>query len=118
MSNDIRTFDMERSAELDVFEFMDAVGQETPVSPAIPDLDVRHLRLALIEEEYGELIHAMVTGNLVEIADACADLVVAVLGGLGDASVGVQNQCVGAGQKPTHGAKHAVPHGRVLADLA
>jgi len=80
MSNDTRTFDMKRSAEMDVFDFMTAVGQDTPTSPAIPPNDVIELRLALIEEEYGELIAGIASDNLVEIADACVDLCVVVIG--------------------------------------
>ena len=80
MTSDTRTFDMERSAELDVFDFMKAIGQDTPVSPAIPDEEIIKLRVNLIEEEYDELMDAIRMGNLIEIADACADLVVVVVG--------------------------------------
>lgn len=80
MSSDTRTFEMERNVELDVFDFMQAVGQDTPTHPQRVSSETQSLRLSLIEEEYDELIGAITSENLIEIADACVDLVVVVVG--------------------------------------
>lgn len=48
--------------------------------PDLTDLDTQDLRLALIEEEWIELRDALLAGDLVEVADALADLLYVTYG--------------------------------------
>lgn len=77
-----------------VQEFMEAAGQEVKESPEVPSDDVVRLRAKLVMEEAFELLEAMfdepverlkhevmelISGsdidiNMVEVADACADI--------------------------------------------
>lgn len=60
--------------------FMQKFGQECPDKPTIPSFDIQKLRLELIDEERGELRAALAAGNLIETADAIADLLYVVYG--------------------------------------
>ncbi len=65
----------------DVRAFMQAGGQDTPKTLGLPHPAVRDLRVALIDEEVNqELLPALAADNLVDIADACADAIVVILG--------------------------------------
>lgn len=66
--------------EQQVKEFMMKSGQYCPFRPMIPDKDTRYLRVSLIQEELDELDLALSTHDLVEAADAIADLLYVVLG--------------------------------------
>lgn len=61
-------------------EIMHSWGQTGPHQPLIAAPAVRDLRIALIREEHAELQTALRNGDLVGIADGCADLMVVVLG--------------------------------------
>ena len=65
-----------------VKEFMDAFGQEVVIKPEWPDAKTMELRMDLIEEEVGELNEAIfhASGDLVEVADALADILYVVYG--------------------------------------
>lgn len=60
--------------------FMHRFGQDCPDKPTIPSFDIQKLRLELIDEERGELRAALAAGNLIETADAIADLLYVVYG--------------------------------------
>lgn len=60
--------------------FMQKFEQECPDKPTIPSFDIQKLRLELIDEERGELRAALAAGNLIETADAIADLLYVVYG--------------------------------------
>ncbi len=81
-ASQLTTFEQRRNHELDVVDFMRAVGQPTPTIPAIPDLPTRIMRLDLVVEEYDELVQAILDKDIVAIADGIADLTY-VLTGLG-----------------------------------
>ena len=65
-----------------VKEFMDAFGQEVVTKPEWPSAETMELRVDLIEEEVGELNEAIfdASGDLVEVADALADILYVVYG--------------------------------------
>ena len=63
-----------------VREFMVACDQEVKTSPAFPDQDTMDLRLNLIEEEFDELQWAVDNRDMVEVADALADILYVVYG--------------------------------------
>lgn len=63
--------------------FHEAFGVPTYDTPKVPEIDRRVLRVALMEEEWGELTEALsrgTYGNLIDIADALADLVYVIYG--------------------------------------
>ena len=64
----------------DVVEFHTACGLPILTAPTIPDKNRAELRKSLITEEYNELIRAIDADDLVEIADAIADIVYATVG--------------------------------------
>lgn len=67
----------------DVQDFHRVVcGIETPSVPTIPDHKRRDLRIALMAEEYDELIEAIFDESLPGIAREAIDLIVTVLGTL------------------------------------
>lgn len=63
-----------------VGDFMEACDQEICIDPAFPDGETIYLRLALIEEEWHELLEAQEDCNLVEVADALTDLLYVIYG--------------------------------------
>lgn len=63
-----------------VGEFMSVMGQEVRTEPSFPAQAVCELRVALIQEELQELQDAIDAGNIVEVADAIADLLYVVYG--------------------------------------
>ena len=63
-----------------VGDFMEACDQEICIDPAFPDGETVALRLALIEEEWHELLEAQEDRNLVGVADALTDLLYVIYG--------------------------------------
>jgi len=63
-----------------VKEFMTIFEQEVKATPKIADYGTCILRLALIKEELGELKEAMLENDIVETADAIADILYVVYG--------------------------------------
>lgn len=63
-----------------VRDLMAAFGQEAPEKQTVPAEEVRQLRVDLIEEEAREFREASERGDIVEVADAIADLIVVVVG--------------------------------------
>lgn len=60
----------------DVKEFHLAFGQRVGTVPSIPeDINERELRMSLLEEEYNEYGKAEEEADIVEIADALADII-------------------------------------------
>lgn len=65
----------------DVIEFHDKFFPHTIAEQVgVPEDGLVEFRISLIEEEFKELIDAMRAGDLVKIADGCADLKYVVLG--------------------------------------
>lgn len=58
-----------------VAEFHRAFGQLVATQPMLPDRSLRDLRICLLQEEYDEYVAAEADDDLVEIADALADMV-------------------------------------------
>ena len=78
---------MLRDAQDAIEEFMAAAGQDVPLAPTIPSMDVMRLRHRLISEELHEFwlavdsVYAMTReGHLEQVADALADLLYVVIG--------------------------------------
>ena len=63
-----------------VREFMTKAEQDVPAFPVVPYRGVTLLRERLIQEELDEYIEAAKQEDLIEIADAIADLLYVVLG--------------------------------------
>jgi len=60
--------------------FMKTFGQEVKQSPALSTDKINELRVSLIREELDELISAMNKKDLVEVADALADILYVTYG--------------------------------------
>lgn len=67
-------------AQWDVEQFHRKAGQLVNKSPQVPSQDVKALRLCLHREEYSELSEAIMSNDMVEIADGIADLIYVLLG--------------------------------------
>ena len=63
-----------------VVEFHRAYGVPVPEEPCIPPAEIIDLREALIREELEEYLVAARSGDIVETADALADLAYVVIG--------------------------------------
>jgi predicted HAD superfamily Cof-like phosphohydrolase len=59
----------------DVKDFHFAFGQRVGETPNLPDENEKHLRKVLLEEEFNEYIKAEADNDIVEIADALADII-------------------------------------------
>ena len=59
----------------DVIDFHLAFEQPVSYQPKLPDDDERELRIKLLAEEFQEYIDAEIDNDIVEIADALADLI-------------------------------------------
>jgi predicted HAD superfamily Cof-like phosphohydrolase len=59
----------------DVKDFHIAFGQRVSHKPELPDEDERHLRKTLLQEEFNEYVQAERDDDIVEIADALADII-------------------------------------------
>ena len=60
---------------IDVRDFHQAFGQRIGEYPELPDISERTLRMKLITEEFNELCDAEEANDIVEIADALADII-------------------------------------------
>jgi predicted HAD superfamily Cof-like phosphohydrolase len=63
-----------------VKEFTKVFGQDAPESPSFPSKDVVKLRISLINEELDELVDAIHDKDIVEVADALADILYVTYG--------------------------------------
>jgi predicted HAD superfamily Cof-like phosphohydrolase len=63
-----------------VTEFHRAFGVTDPAAPTLADAATQQLRFKLISEEFAEYQEALAKGDLVEVADALADLAYVVVG--------------------------------------
>lgn len=63
-----------------VQEFMEAFGQEVKTSPEFPNRETQLLRIELIREELEELSEAIADHDIVEVADALADILYVTYG--------------------------------------
>jgi len=63
-----------------VHEFHRVYDCNISTTPALPNKDERALRIALLQEEYREYIQAEKDNDLVEIADALADMLYIING--------------------------------------
>jgi len=59
----------------DVKEFHQAFGQRVGETPELPSKEERELRKKLLAEEYTEYVVAELNNDLIEIADALADII-------------------------------------------
>ena len=59
----------------DVRDFHQAFGQRIGEKPELPNVSERTLRMKLITEEFNELCDAEEANDLVEVADALADII-------------------------------------------
>ena len=64
----------------DVRAFQRAVGQRVGEKPEFPSKEERDLRKKLLAEEYSEYVVAEYHNDLVEVADALADMIYIVCG--------------------------------------
>lgn len=58
-----------------LWEFHTAFNQKRETVPALPDADTRALRKRLLDEEFNEYLEGEANDDLVEIADALADII-------------------------------------------
>jgi len=72
-----------------VRQFMVTFGQEVKDKPKLSNLSTCRLRLALIDEEIGELQDALVNDDLVGTADALADILYVVYGAAAAFGIGI-----------------------------
>ena len=72
-----------------VKEFMTVMGQEVKATPKIADYGTCILRLALIKEEVKELEVALLEDDIVETADALADILYVVYGAAAAFGIGI-----------------------------
>ena len=66
---------MKHNFYTDVKEFHQAFGQRVGEKPELPSKEERELRKKLLAEEYTEYVVAEYRNDLVEIADALADII-------------------------------------------
>jgi predicted HAD superfamily Cof-like phosphohydrolase len=64
----------------DVKDFHIAFGQRVGEKPELPDISERELRMSLLVEEYAEYLKAESENDIVEIADALADMIYIICG--------------------------------------
>lgn len=84
MSTDIR------AAQKAVRDFMRAAGQETRVIPGVPSNATAQRRVEMLTEEVRELAVAVAAGDIVEIADAIADIIYVALGAAEEAGIEIE----------------------------
>lgn len=84
MSTDIR------AAQKAVEAFMAAGGQTTSIIPRVPVDPVADRRYEMLYEELGELEDAMADGDIVEYADAVADIIYVALGAAVEAGIDIE----------------------------
>jgi predicted HAD superfamily Cof-like phosphohydrolase len=66
---------MNRTMFEKVIDFHTAFGQRIGSRPSLPDMNERSLRMKLLQEEMREYSEAEGDDNIVEIADALADII-------------------------------------------
>ena len=66
---------MKHNFYADVKEFHQAFGQRVGEKPELPSKEERELRKKLLAEEYTEYVVAEYKNDLIEIADALADII-------------------------------------------
>jgi predicted HAD superfamily Cof-like phosphohydrolase len=66
---------MKHNFYTDVKEFHQAFGQRVGENPELPSKEERELRKKLLAEEYTEYVVAEYKDDLIEIADALADII-------------------------------------------
>jgi predicted HAD superfamily Cof-like phosphohydrolase len=71
---------MRRSPHHLVKEFHETFGVPVETFPSLPDTERMELRRKLIEEEFAEFELALASQDLVEVADALADMVYVIYG--------------------------------------
>ncbi len=64
----------------DIVDFHKQFDHVVGEKPHTPDRDTRRLRIRLLQEEFNEVIEAMLKDDLTELADGIADLIVVALG--------------------------------------
>ena len=84
MSTDIR------AAQKAVEAFMAAGGQTTNIIPKVPADPVADRRILMLREELEELIRAWVNGDIIEYADAIADIIYVALGAAVEAGIDIE----------------------------
>lgn len=84
MSTDIR------AAQKAVEAFMAAGGQTTNIIPKVPADPVADRRILMLREEMEEMIRAWVNGDIVEYADAIADIIYVALGAAVEAGIDIE----------------------------
>lgn len=84
MSTDIR------AAQKAVEAFMAAGGQTTNIIPKVPADPVADRRILMLREEMEELIRAWVNGDIIEYADAIADIIYVALGAAVEAGIDIE----------------------------
>lgn len=68
------------SSQQKVKEFHETFGIESNSQPVIPNEKTKRLRISLIQEELDELKEAFENDDLIEVADAIADIIYVALG--------------------------------------
>ena len=84
MSTDIR------AAQKAVEEFMRAGGQTTSIIPEVPDPPIAERRIEMLREEVDELEDAVADIDIVEYADAIADIIYVALGAAVEAGIDIE----------------------------
>lgn len=64
----------------DVKSFCEAMGQRVGTTPMLPAKDVVDLRIALNEEEFNELVDAVIARDVPAVADSIVDMIYVLLG--------------------------------------
>ena len=84
MSTDIR------AAQKAVEAFMRAGGQTTSIIPEVPDPPIAERRIEMLREEVNELEDAVADIDIVEYADAIADIIYVALGAAVEAGIDIE----------------------------
>ena len=84
MSTDIR------AAQKAVEAFMRAGGQTTSIIPEVPDPSIAERRIEMLREEVDELEDAVADIDIVEYADAIADIIYVALGAAVEAGIDIE----------------------------
>ena len=84
MSTDIR------AAQKAVEAFMRAGGQTTSIIPEVPDTPIAERRIEMLREEVNELEDAVADIDIVEYADAIADIIYVALGAAVEAGIDIE----------------------------
>jgi predicted HAD superfamily Cof-like phosphohydrolase len=69
-----------RDAFAKLWEFHTVYNCARSLTPALPDIETRDLRVKLLREEFNEYLEGEANDDIVEIADALADILYIALG--------------------------------------